>query len=219
MGMTCTTWAVGVSEGRVVVVSFYGMAYQYEEAWPGILTSALPLKYLPANSASRWTILPIFISWTLSETYTHPQSKWSGFCYKFRHILSLLTVLVWAQDLGQTSDSKTGAGKAARHWIHWRLLFYLTFSNGRTTKAPPPAASVMMATYLGFTEQNVASHELFVIRILSYDWSLFTACPKTWRNLLCRTTRKDIWNKIWKSLKQLNLVYYNLDAPCYELLV
>ena len=69
----------------------------------------------------------------------------------------------------------------------------LTFSNGITRNAPPPAASVIMATYLGFTLQNVESQEDFVILILSYPWSLFNACPKTCRNLLCLTTRNDIW--------------------------
>ena len=69
----------------------------------------------------------------------------------------------------------------------------LTFSSGITRNAPPPAASVIMATYLGFTLQNVESQEDFVILILSYPWSLFNACPKTCRNLLCLTTRNDIW--------------------------
>ena len=44
----------------------------------------------------------------------------------------------------------------------------LTFSSGITRNAPPPAASVIMATYLGFTLQNVESQEDFVILILSY---------------------------------------------------
>ena len=43
----------------------------------------------------------------------------------------------------------------------------LTFEIGRTRNAPPPAASVIIATYFGLTEQNVESSELFVIRILS----------------------------------------------------
>ena len=43
----------------------------------------------------------------------------------------------------------------------------ITFSRGSTRKAPPPAASVTIAIYLGFTVQNVESHELLVMRILS----------------------------------------------------
>jgi len=42
-----------------------------------------------------------------------------------------------------------------------------TLSSCKTRNAPPPAASVIIARYFGLTEQNVASHELFVIRILS----------------------------------------------------
>ena len=42
-----------------------------------------------------------------------------------------------------------------------------TLPIGRTRKAPPPAASVIIATYFGLTEQNVDSNELFVIRMLS----------------------------------------------------
>jgi hypothetical protein len=42
-----------------------------------------------------------------------------------------------------------------------------TLSSGKTRNAPPPADSVIIATNFGLTEQNVESHALFVIRILS----------------------------------------------------
>jgi hypothetical protein len=40
-------------------------------------------------------------------------------------------------------------------------------SSGKTRKAPPPADSVMIARNLGFTEQNVESQALLVIRMFS----------------------------------------------------
>lgn len=43
----------------------------------------------------------------------------------------------------------------------------LTLLWGRTMKAPPPADSTMMARNLGFTAQNVESHELLDTLMLS----------------------------------------------------
>ena len=39
----------------------------------------------------------------------------------------------------------------------------LTFERGSTRNEPPPAASVMIATNFGFTEQYVDSQEVLVI--------------------------------------------------------
>lgn len=42
-----------------------------------------------------------------------------------------------------------------------------TFESGNTRNEPPPAASVMTATYFGLTSQYRESQELFVILMLS----------------------------------------------------
>jgi hypothetical protein len=42
-----------------------------------------------------------------------------------------------------------------------------TLSRDNTRNAPPPAASVIIAKYLGFTVQKVESQALFVILMLS----------------------------------------------------
>lgn len=63
---------------------------------------------------------------------------------------------------------------------------------GRTMKAPPPADSTMMARNLGLTAQKVESHDDLDTLMLSKHWSLFSPVPYTCRNLLERTTRKDI---------------------------
>lgn len=53
----------------------------------------------------------------------------------------------------------------------------LTLFNGKTTKAPPPALSTMIAKNFGFTAQKVESQELFETRTLSKHCSLFKAWP------------------------------------------
>ena len=48
-----------------------------------------------------------------------------------------------------------------------KIYIQLTCFNGNTRKAPPPAASITMATNFEFTAQKLPSHEFFDIRILS----------------------------------------------------
>lgn len=70
---------------------------------------------------------------------------------------------------------------------------------GRTMKAPPPADSTMMARNLGLTAQKVESHDDLDTLMLSKHWSLFSPVPYTCRNLLERTTRKDILLDVYKA--------------------